>query len=239
MSNSQSNTSSEEVKKYYDGYSERQQKESYNLRHYTIVDALKRFGLKKNDNVLEIGCGIGALSALIFKQIPNSKFRGVDISPESIRIANERFNGKPNISFIVNDMKSFDSDIKFDFVVLPDVLEHIPLEQHKNIFETIAKVSSPNAKIFINIPAPELNAYCHIHEKENLQVIDLVLPLGEIISNAENSGFMLEYFKRHAVFRKNPEYVMMYFSKKRPIDYSEKRSMLFRIPDKFFKRIFL
>lgn len=49
---------------------EEQNKAGINSRHRAIIKRLKKAGLKKNSTVLEIGCGIGAISGLILKNIP-------------------------------------------------------------------------------------------------------------------------------------------------------------------------
>ena len=57
--------SKENVKKYYDDYVSRQRKYGITPRHLFILKRLKKFGLKSNSKVLEIGSGIGTLSLLI------------------------------------------------------------------------------------------------------------------------------------------------------------------------------
>lgn len=229
----------DEVKDFYDKYTVNQVKNEKNLRHYTITSYLKKIGLKKNHNVLEIGCGIGALSELIFKQIPNGSFVGADISPKSIGIANERFKKHKNVEFIVSDMTDFTHSKKFDYIVLPDVLEHIPEEEHQNIIETIGKISTENTVVFINIPSPEHNDYLEKHEPDKLQVIDLQLSMGRLITHFENNGFMLDIFQKYSIFRKENDYIKMVFTRKKEVDFSEMRSLWKRIPEKFFKRIAL
>ncbi|MCH8545804.1 MAG: class I SAM-dependent methyltransferase [Cryomorphaceae bacterium] len=229
----------DEVKDFYDKYTVNQVKNEKNLRHYTITSYLKKIGLKKNHNVLEIGCGIGALSELIFKQIPNGSFVGADISPKSIGIANERFKKYKNVEFIVSDMTDFTHSKKFDYIVLPDVLEHIPEEEHQNIIETIGKISTENTVVFINIPSPEHNDYLEKHEPDKLQVIDLQLSMGRLITHFENNGFMLDIFQKYSIFRKENDYIKMVFTRKKEVDFSEMRSLWKRIPEKFFKRIAL
>jgi trans-aconitate 2-methyltransferase len=231
--------SSEEVKNFYDEYISHQIKNEKNLRHYTIVSLLKKLGLKKKHNVLEIGCGVGALSQLIFKQSSNGYLAGTDISPKSINIAKERFKKYPNTEFIVSDMTDFNHNKKFDFIVLADVLEHIPEDQHKNIIDTIANITTKDAVIFINIPCPEYNAYLKAHEPDKLQVIDLQLSIGKLITLFENAGFQLDEYVKYSIFRKEKDYTRMVFRQKKDVNYIEFRPLLKRIPEKFLKRILL
>ncbi|MCC5917455.1 MAG: class I SAM-dependent methyltransferase [Cryomorphaceae bacterium] len=229
--------SREEVKQFYDKYTTDQIKNEKNLRHYTIVSFLKNLGLKKTHNVLEIGCGIGALSELIFKQIPKGFFVGADISPKSIDIAQKRFNKHKNVEFIISDMTSFSHTKKFDFIVLPDVLEHIPEDQHQNIIETIGRISTKETVVFINIPSPEHNAYLEIHEPEKLQVIDLQLSMGRLISHFEDNDFQLDLYEKYSIFRSKNDYIRLVFSRKKEVNFKKMRPLWKRIPEKLIKRI--
>ena len=51
-------------------------------------------------------------------------------------------------------MTTFFEPENFDFVVLPDVLEHIPVEQHADLFKVLASVTAFDATVLINIPEP-------------------------------------------------------------------------------------
>lgn len=221
-----------EVAQFYDSYTEKENKIKKNLRHYLIQDQLVKNGLKKDSNVLEVGCSNGALSELICVKNPKGKFLGVDISPNSIEIAKNRLKKHVNAQFEVSDMLDFNCATQFDIVVFPDVLEHIPEENHKQVFENIAKVCKKDAKIFINIPSPELNNYLRRKEPELLQIIDQELDLGLLISNIQNIGFTLESFERHSIFRKEKDYVMMWFRSQQVEDFSEHKNKLVKFIEK-------
>jgi ubiquinone/menaquinone biosynthesis C-methylase UbiE len=78
----------EEIKNYYDNtFKDYQKKVGINIRHRTIFKNLKKEGLTRQSNVLEIGCGIGSVSHLILKYITEGSFVGLDISSESIKTA--------------------------------------------------------------------------------------------------------------------------------------------------------
>lgn len=179
----------DEVKEYYDTFKEHQKKLGINIRHRTILKNLKNAGLKSNSNVLEIGCGIGTVSHLILKQIPEGSFVGLDISSESIKMA-QQFNAfHKKAEFMVNDMSNFTHKTKFDFVVFPDVLEHIPVEQHANIFKTISELTTPNATVIINIPEPNYLDWIRKNEPNRLQIIDQSLSMQDLLNNCYPYGF--------------------------------------------------
>lgn len=181
----------EQVKEYYDTFKEHQKQLGINIRHRTIFKNLKKAGLKSNSNVLEVGCGIGTVSNLILKYITDGSFVGLDISPESIKTA-QKFNAfHKKAEFLANDMSNFSHKTKFDFVVFPDVLEHIPVEQHANIFKTIATLTTDNAVVVINIPEPNHLDWVRKHEPEKLQIIDQSLSMQDLLNNCYPYGFKL------------------------------------------------
>lgn len=191
-------TEKEQVEDFYDTFVETQDKIGVSVRHRIIHNNLKSIGLKDNSNVLEVGCGIGTVSSLIIKSIPNGTFLGCDISPKSIAYANKTF-GKSNATFVVSDMSDFTSKVKFDFIVFPDVLEHIPVEQHFKLFENVAKVCSDNAKILINIPEPNSLNWFRKNKPEVLQIIDQSLSMQDLLNNTYPHGFSVQSIEPYSI----------------------------------------
>jgi len=186
-----STTTKEQVKEYYDIFKEHQKKLGINIRHRTILKNLKNAGLKPDSNVLEIGCGIGTVSHLILKYITQGSFVGLDISSESIKMA-QQFNAfHKKAEFFVDDMSHFTHKTKFDFVVFPDVLEHIPVEQHANIFKTIGELTTPTATVIINIPEPNYLNWVRLNDPDKLQIIDQSLSMQDLLNNSYPYGFKL------------------------------------------------
>jgi ubiquinone/menaquinone biosynthesis C-methylase UbiE len=77
---------------------------------------------------LEIGCGSGAFARLLASRA--EQVLALDVSPLMIRLAQERSNHYPNITFRVTDALSWElpSD-RFDCIVLIATLHHLPLEE--------------------------------------------------------------------------------------------------------------
>ncbi len=203
----------EQVKDYYDTFKEHQKQLGINIRHRTIFKNLKNAGLKPNSNVLEIGCGIGTVSNLILKYIADGNFVGLDISPESINMA-KTFNAfHKNAEFMVNDMSNFTHKTKFDFIVFPDVLEHIPVEQHANIFETVSKLSSDKAVILINIPEPNYLNWVRANDPKKLQIIDQSLSMQDLLNNSYPFGFKLHSMNPYSLHYDVNDYLSIVLKK--------------------------
>lgn len=203
----------EEVKKYYDTFKDQQKKLGINSRHRTILKNLKKLGLKSNSHVLEIGCGIGTVSHLILKQILEGSFVGLDISSESIKLAQQLNSFHKKAEFMVNDMSNFIHTTKFDFIVFPDVLEHIPVEQHANIFKTISELSTPNAVVLINIPEPNHLNWLRANHPEKMQIIDQSLSMHELLNNCYPFGFQVHSITPYHLYYDVPDYLSIVLMK--------------------------
>ncbi|MFM2039518.1 MAG: hypothetical protein RLZZ493_107, partial [Bacteroidota bacterium] len=201
----------EEVKEYYDDFINHQEKIGISTRQRIIAKNVKKIGVKKNSNILEIGCGIGTVSKLLIDLIPNGEFVGCDISPKSISYA-KQFNPNNNATFIVTDMSDFTHDLKFDLVVFPDVLEHIPVDQHFKLFENIARVCSSNAKWYINIPEPYALNYIRENNPELLQIIDQSLSMQDLLNNVYPHGFVVESIIPYSIHMSSPNYLKIIFT---------------------------
>lgn len=200
-----------DVQDFYDDFVAHQEKIGVSVRHRLIHKKLKSIGLNVNSNVLEIGCGIGTVSSLIIKSISNGKFVGCDISEKSIEYANRKY-GSSSVEFICTDMSDFTHATKFDFVVFPDVLEHIPVEQHKNLFEKVSKTCSSKCTWLINIPEPNALNYYRKNQPEILQIIDQSLSISHLLSDIQSAGFEVVSVTPYAIHKDVNNYLSIVVS---------------------------
>lgn len=196
---------SKQINNWYNTFSKDQLKTGLNLRHYTILNHLIKSGLKKNSSVLEIGCGIGTLTGLIHKYLKKGKLVVADISDESIKIAKTRIPSSQKIDFIVTDMKDFDYPQPFDFIILPDVLEHIPIAQHPNLFKTLSKLMHPQSILLIHIPHPKAIEYTRKNTPEKLQIIDQSISANQLLKDAYANNLILISYKSYSIFNREAE----------------------------------
>jgi trans-aconitate 2-methyltransferase len=234
--------SDQDIKKFYDEYSNRQVKYSFNERHYYVFELLKKAGLNKSSSVLDLGCGIGVLDMLLAEYCASGKIYGLDISERSIEIAKENSKRFTNLSFkCVNlnesDLKEFTN---FDFIFLVDVLEHIPFENHPSLFKRIAGILSKNSRLIINIPYYGATVYAEKNQKELLQIVDLPIELHMIVSLCEANNLEIKQVQTYDIWQKE-EYQFIVIEKKKEYEYvrllPEKLSFGQRIKNKL-KRFF-
>ncbi|MFW9897519.1 MAG: class I SAM-dependent methyltransferase [Candidatus Thorarchaeota archaeon] len=113
---------------------------------HRIMDFHKFFlnNLEKDAKVLDIGCGIGALTNDIAKKA--KLVVGIDINAKSIETAKKKFN-QPNIEYIVADATNYDFNQKFDYIILSNVLEHI-----KDRYSFLKRIKLVSNNLLIRVP---------------------------------------------------------------------------------------
>jgi trans-aconitate methyltransferase len=202
----------EEVKEFYDEYVIKQEKIGINSRHISIIDKLVQSGLKSTHKVLEVGCGIGTVSQLIAKKTPKGNVLAVDISEKSVEKAKILWKQYSNLDFEVSDMSDFSkSGQTFDYFVFPDVLEHIPIDQHPNLFSRIDAHSHDNSVVFIHIPAPRFLQYNINNEPDKLQIIDQPLDTATLVGVLSDNGYYLDKMETYPVFFEEKDYQYFVF----------------------------
>ncbi|MFK5948486.1 MAG: class I SAM-dependent methyltransferase [Methylococcales bacterium] len=209
------------VAKFYDAYVEKQIVKGYNDRHILLNEFLMNMGMNEESSILELGCGIGTITSLLTKTVKKGKIVSVDISEESIN-QSKKTNKENNIEFIVSDLLSFKyDDFKFDFIVLFDVLEHVPQEQHASIFKKIAPLMNEKSKLIIHVPSKEIIHYCEDHSPEVMQIIDQPLSESKMIMEATSSGLRIEEFKFTNIWEEH-DYQLFVFIKQFKFDKTKK-----------------
>lgn len=225
------------IKKFYDQYTERQSRVGVNARHISILKKAVDTGLKSSHNVLEIGCGIGTFTSLLISYISAGQILALDISPKSIELAQEAYSNK-NVRFEAADATEYDfGNETFDVIILPDVLEHIPLELHTKLFEKLSKILTPNGFVSIHIPNPYYLEWCHKHKPEMLQVIDQPIYTDMLISNTAAYNFYIHEIHTYSIWIRDCDYQYIVLKKKEPLDFSiqvnEKTGLIKKIKDKY------
>jgi trans-aconitate 2-methyltransferase len=209
------------VAKYYDGFSDRQQRAGINLRHKSVLNWLKAFGLKSSDRLLEIGCGIGTVTELLCETLSEGQVVANDLSEKSIEIAKKNLSRFHNVTCFAGDF--LESTVKgtFDVVLLPDVIEHIPIDQHAELFKRIASVLKPEGMVVIHIPDPYFLAWRHTQEsqKNSLQIIDQSIYTDELVKAVYPAGLYIEHLQSYSLHVENNDYQIIRLRKLREKSY--------------------
>jgi len=77
------------------------------------LDLLKSIHLKGDEEILDVGCGDGKITAHIAQCVPQGKVIGIDASEQMIEFAKKRFS-KPNLTFVLQEAQKFNG--RFDVI---------------------------------------------------------------------------------------------------------------------------
>ena len=94
--------------------------------------------LNKNDRVLDVGCGYGAVAFSMAKT--GALVTGIDMDETNLHQARKQYQHE-NLSFILGDVRKDLPDGKFDVIVMSNVLEHI--ENRVGLLKTLEDKFQP------------------------------------------------------------------------------------------------
>jgi ubiquinone/menaquinone biosynthesis C-methylase UbiE len=129
--------------------------------------------LKPDDRILDVGCGPGNITADLASYVPRGTIEGVDVSPDVVARAAERYAGEPdNVSFRVDDVYRLEAaDETYDVVYVHQVLQHLhdpvtALVEIRRVLREGGLVAARDADFggFIWYPdAPELDRWLDLY----------------------------------------------------------------------------
>lgn len=235
-----------EVREFYDQFTRSRlstYRQGSNLR---IEKAIARIldHVQRHSRVLEVGCGTGLVTKRIGDKASDGEVWACDISPEAINQAKINAASK-NVHFKVIDIVEVGEDFKawipasLHLVVMVDVLEHIPIQRHQELFATIDTVLDDNGMVVLTYPSPMYQEYLQSTKPEELQIIDESITAAHILDVANTHGLEVIHYSLEDVWMTN-QYVHCVLAK-RPslynIDSSPSgvghwsRSLASRLPD--------
>ncbi len=122
---------------------------------------LSKIDLTKENDILEIGCGLGDLSFNIAKKSLKNKVLGTDLCEPFIESAKMQFQ-LPNLVFKILDFNKPDklNDQKFDYIIGNGILHHLYYDLDKALIN-LKILLKENGKIIFLEPNL-LNPYCYL-----------------------------------------------------------------------------
>ena len=164
---------------------------------------------KKNDKILDYGCGRGRIS----KILSENGFRvvGVDLSKKSIEAAkNQRIDGL-EIEFI--ESEKFNKRAKYDGIVCSSVIEFV--EDYQKLLKNFYEMLNDDGSIFISVANKnsiwrKYSYFRYKHEKPHFNFQKSTWKPADFIVELKNSGFkkikIEKYFgpefSRYRIFNK-------------------------------------
>lgn len=116
-----------------------------NAYYYTSIKSFVRKNIRPGSRILELGCATGEILASSRPEVGV----GVDVSPEMIRIARDKF---PQYTFVCSAIEDFHDDRPFDYIIMADLVDHV--YDLIDIFERVHEFCHPETKIILTTINP-------------------------------------------------------------------------------------
>ena len=154
---------------------------------------IKKYNIRQNQSVLEIGCGCGAF--LYFFSKKRIKCFGIDNSKELIRVAKKFFK---NSNFYVGEANNLSQikNKKIDFVFVNSVFQYFKnLKYAKQVLDQIMRISHLNTKIII-LDVPDIKKYS-LWQKSAIRKIGLT-NFKKTYKNLKHKFYEKKFFYNYA-----------------------------------------
>ena len=198
-----------EVASYYDGFSARLKRdlasgnrrvEAALARAFGEIRSRQAAGLPLN-SALDVGCGIGWTTSRLAAAVgAGVRVTGVDISPENIRTARERFGGR-GVAFAESDLTVPPEGGPWDLICMIDVYEHLPAQERAVYHRTLDACLADGGTLFLTTPSPFHQAYLREHRPDELQVVDETVALEDFAKLAADVGGTVALYEMVGVWR--------------------------------------
>lgn len=110
-------------------------------------ELLAKLALQPGEDVLDIGCGDGRITASIAARVAPGQVLGIDNSAAMIGFANEAFSHVPNLRFEQVDARAMDYQAEFDAVFSNAALHWI--RDHRPVLRGLAQALRPGGRCLI------------------------------------------------------------------------------------------
>ena len=111
-------------------------------------------------DILDVACGTGVMFPYYLKRNVAS-VTGIDISPEMARIAAEKFSGEPKITVVCGDVELWQSEKKYDRIVVYNAFPHFPNPKH--LLKVLAELLKEGGRLTIAHGASRETIDAHHH----------------------------------------------------------------------------
>jgi len=161
---------------------------------------------QKGDKVVDVGCGSGVISS--FLGTLGAEVLGVDGNLDAIQFATKHY-ANDHVNFLLGLVdESFGESGSFDKIYCLEVIEHLPLDQGRNMLSVFHNLLVPGGKVFLTTPnyrsawiviewlmdklhlAPPLKEHQHVERYHKKKLAKL----------AEESGFQVVKVRSNCFF---------------------------------------
>lgn len=112
-------------------------------------DLVRRIGASSPSYVVDLGCGTGALTAMLLERWPQARVLGIDSSPQMLDVA-ARHALPPQLTFRLDDVTTWRPHRPVDVVVSNAVLHWIP--DHLDLLPRLVETLAPQGWLAFGVP---------------------------------------------------------------------------------------
>ena len=117
---------------------------------YRTAVELLSFSRDQAIDVLDLGAGTGLLSGFIATEFPVARLTLVDVAPQMLERARERFAGhRDRVRFVIADLATVQIEESYDAIVSALAIHHLEDESKRRLFKKIHAALKPGG-VFIN-----------------------------------------------------------------------------------------
>ncbi|MEO8907374.1 MAG: trans-aconitate 2-methyltransferase [Microbacteriaceae bacterium] len=119
-------------------------------RAQPYIDLTARIGAVAPRDVVDLGCGTGALTLTLAERWPHARVRGIDSSPHMVNRANEAVGDPGRVSFELSDLAAWVPTETTDVVVSNAALQWIP--EHRELLAAWGAALPAGAWLAFQVP---------------------------------------------------------------------------------------
>ncbi len=198
----------EELKNFYNHLAPKRLKwKKRNRFYHRSLEKYFSFIIPEKSNVIELGCGTGDL----LNALQPSRGVGIDFSDQMIQIAKEKY---PHLTFDVQDVHQLNTDEKFDYVVLSDLIT--TLTDVQQAMKSLQNITTSRSRLVISTynfvwePILRFTEFLHLKARQPLQNW---LSRGDIKNLFELEGFEIIKEERKILLPKKIPVLHFLFNK--------------------------
>lgn len=137
---------------YLHGFDPTEQDRLFRQAEFMEQIVFRDIDFSETTHILEVGCGVGAQSAILLRRFPRLKITGIDANEKQLARARQNLEALPyakgRFELLKMDAKALEFAGKsFDGAFLCWVLEHIP--DPKQVLSEVRRVLRPGAKLYV------------------------------------------------------------------------------------------
>lgn len=111
------------------------------------VDQVRRWAPEANE-ILEVGCGEGAVTERLARAYPDARITGIDITPRVGRLYRGPTDRVRFLQCTVEDLAAREPG-RYDLAMIVDVLHHVPSDLRRPLLEALGEALAPSAMLVV------------------------------------------------------------------------------------------